>query len=102
MRASWSPASPQTGTTQSSSWDDTVFEHPEELDVHRTAQHHLAFGYGIHQCLGQNLARAELEIVFGTLLRRVPNLAMAVPTNELSYRDDSSVYGVNQLPVTCN
>ena len=59
----------------------------------------MAFGYGVHQCLGQNLARVELEIVFETLLRRVPGLRRAVPAGELPYKNDASVYGVHHVPV---
>ena len=49
------------------------------LDVHRKARHHVAFGYGVHQCLGQPLARVELQVVYSTLYRRIPTLALAVP-----------------------
>jgi len=52
---------------------------PEELDITRDARRHLAFGFGIHQCLGQALARAELQISLETLLRRLPGLRLAVP-----------------------
>lgn len=59
-------------TTYAANWDPAVFEAPERLDLERGARHHVAFGFGPHQCLGQNLARAELQIVFDTLLRRIP------------------------------
>jgi cytochrome P450 len=75
-------------------------EEMQELDFHRSARHHVAFGYGVHQCLGQNLARLELEIVFETLFRRIPGLRLAVPASELSYKDDASVYGIYEVPVT--
>jgi cytochrome P450 len=80
--------------------DDTTFEHADDFDVARGARNHVAFGYGIHQCLGQNLARMELEIVFGTLLRRMPGLRMAVPMTDVPFKDDSVIYGVHALPVT--
>ena len=80
-------------------WDETVFENPDQLDFHRGARHHVAFGYGVHQCLGQNLARLELEIVFETLFRRVPTLALAVPAGELPYKDDAGIYGIYRVPV---
>ncbi|QUQ63125.1 cytochrome P450 [Kutzneria sp. CA-103260] len=80
-------------------WDDTVFENPDQLDFHRGARHHVAFGYGVHQCLGQNLARLELEIVFETLFRRVPNLSLAVPADDLPYKNDAGIYGIYHVPV---
>ncbi|GAA2214039.1 cytochrome P450 [Nonomuraea monospora] len=80
--------------------DPAAFEEPERFDIDRDARSHLAFGYGPHQCLGQNLARVELEIVFNTLLRRVPGLRLAVPAEQLSFKDDSTVYGMHELPVT--
>jgi cytochrome P450 len=80
--------------------DETVFPNPDTLDVRRGARHHVAFGYGVHQCIGQNLARAEMEIVFRTLFARIPGLKLAVPLHELPFKDDSSVYGLDRLPVT--
>ncbi|MFF9024669.1 cytochrome P450 [Streptomyces eurythermus] len=81
--------------------DESVFPDPDTLDIHREeARSHLAFGYGVHQCIGANLARAELEAVYGTLLRRVPGLRLAAPVEELRFKDDAMVYGVYELPVT--
>lgn len=80
--------------------DETVFENPDQLDPHRGAQHHMAFGYGVHQCLGQNLARAELEIVFTTLFARLPGLRLAKPVADLPFKHDSNTYGLHELPVT--
>jgi cytochrome P450 len=80
--------------------DDATFDQPDEFDVRRGARHHVAFGYGIHQCLGQNLARTELEVVFGTLLRRVPGLRLAVDMTDVPFKKDTFVYGVHSLPVT--
>ncbi|AQZ64924.1 hypothetical protein BKM31_28855 [[Actinomadura] parvosata subsp. kistnae] len=59
----------------------------------------MAFGYGIHQCLGQNLARLELEIVFGTLFTRLPRLRVAVPVAELPFQTDGIMFGLHELPV---
>ncbi len=73
---------------------------PDQLDVLRDARHHVAFGYGIHQCLGQPLARVELQVVYGTLYRRLPKLALAVPFEDVRFKDDMIVYGVHALPVT--
>jgi cytochrome P450 len=80
--------------------DPEVFPNPDALDIHRDARQHVAFGYGIHQCLGQQLARIELQVVYGTLYRRLPNLALAVPFESLHFKDDAFVYGVEALPVT--
>jgi len=80
--------------------DPDVFENPHELDIDRGARNHIAFGYGAHQCLGQNLARVELRIVFDTLFRRVPTLRVAVPVSELPFKDDAAVYGLHSLPVS--
>ncbi|MEF3114835.1 cytochrome P450 [Streptomyces chrestomyceticus] len=81
--------------------DPEVFADPDALDVCRpNAQHHVAFGYGIHQCLGQALARVELQVVIGTLLRRFPEMRPAVPVDEIPYRSDMAIYGCHTLPVT--
>lgn len=80
--------------------DPEVFADPMSFDISRGARHHVAFGFGAHQCLGQNLARLELQIVFDTLFARIPNLRLAVPAEELPYKDDATIYGVYQLPVT--
>lgn len=84
----------------SANWDAGVFENPGELDLERGARHHIAFGYGPHQCLGQNLARMELQIVFDTLFRRVPGLRLAAPVDEIPFKTNSSIYGAYELPVT--
>jgi cytochrome P450 len=84
----------------SANWDPSVFKNPAKLDVERGACHHLAFGFGPHQCLGQNLARMELEIVFDTLFRRIPTLRLAAPVEDLPFKTDAVVYGAYELPVT--
>jgi cytochrome P450 len=80
--------------------DGDVFADPDVLDVHRSARHHLAFGYGVHQCLGQNLARLELQIALSALIRRVPTLRLTVPRDELPQRGPTTIQGVNALPIT--
>jgi pentalenic acid synthase len=80
--------------------DGEAFENPESFDVHRSARHHLAFGYGVHQCLGQNLARVELEVALGALFDRIPTLRLAVPVEDLTLRPATTIQGVNELPVT--
>ncbi|MEZ0350224.1 cytochrome P450 [Mycobacterium sp. pR1184] len=82
-------------------WDPDVFPEPDRLYVHRAgADRNVAFGYGRHQCVGQQLARAELQIVFQTLLRRVPTMKLAVPFEEIPFKHDRLAYGVYELPVT--
>jgi cytochrome P450 len=80
--------------------DAAVFPDPDRLDVHRDARGHLTFGFGVHQCLGQPLARVELQVVYGTLYRRVPTLALAADPARIPFKHDSIVYGVYELPVT--
>lgn len=80
--------------------DDSVYDEPDTLDWHRPARHHIAFGFGIHQCLGQNLARTELEIALGTLLRRLPGLRLAAPPEEIPFKPGDTIQGMLELPVT--
>ncbi|GJF30533.1 cytochrome P450 [Kitasatospora sp. NE20-6] len=79
--------------------DELVFTGGDRLDVTRDARRHFAFGFGVHQCLGQPLARVELQIALETLLRRLPGLRLAVPFDDLRYRTGMVVYGVEELPV---
>ncbi|WP_182884407.1 cytochrome P450 [Microbispora sp. H10885] len=79
--------------------DPERFEGGDTLDVTRSAQGHLSFGHGIHQCLGQQLARVEMRIAYPALLRRFPGLRLAVPPEEVPMRATSAVYGVRRLPV---
>ena len=60
----------------------------------------VAFGYGIHRCLGQQLARIELHVVFEKLFKRFPNLQVAEPVQSLPFKYDSQIYGLYRLPVT--
>jgi cytochrome P450 len=80
--------------------DEDRFTDPDRLDVHRDARGHVAFGFGVHACLGQPLARVELQVVYGALYRRIPGLRLAVPLEQIPFKHDSSVYGVYELPVT--
>ncbi|GAA1713306.1 cytochrome P450 [Kribbella yunnanensis] len=88
------------GLTQAANRDPQVFDDPDTLNVERSARGHLAFGFGAHQCLGQNLARLELQIVFDALVSRVPGLALATSPDKLSFKNDASIYGLYELPVT--
>ncbi|MEU3990386.1 cytochrome P450 [Streptomyces platensis] len=80
-------------------WDPAAFPAPEKLDIKRDVRQHMAFGHGPHQCIGQNLAKMELEVTLTTLFRRIPTLRLAVPAGELPYKGDANTYGVYELPV---
>ncbi|MFF9086259.1 cytochrome P450 [Streptomyces sp. NPDC014991] len=80
--------------------DPAVYDDPDALDLHRSARHHMAFGFGIHQCLGQNLARAELEIALGSLFARLPGLRLAAPAEEIPFKPGDTIQGMLELPVT--
>ncbi|MFE7127855.1 cytochrome P450 [Streptomyces sp. NPDC057617] len=79
--------------------DGTVFDRPDEFDPERSARSHVAFGYGVHQCLGQNLVRVEMDIAYRTLFSRIPTLELAVPVEELSLKYDGVLFGLHELPV---
>lgn len=80
--------------------DESVYPDPDTLDWHRSARHHVGFGFGIHQCLGQNLARAEMEIALRTLFERLPTLRLAVPAEEIPCKPGDTIQGMLELPVT--
>ncbi|WP_369032435.1 MULTISPECIES: cytochrome P450 [Streptomyces] len=80
--------------------DHGSFERADDLDVFRPSGRHVAFGYGIHQCIGQNLARAEMEIALATLFRRVPTLKLAIPADQVPVNAPFVLQGVSELPVT--
>jgi cytochrome P450 len=80
--------------------DPGRFDDPDTLDIHRNARGHLSFGHGIHQCLGQQLARIEMRAGFAGLLRRFPTLRLAIPPAEVKLRTNMRIYGVHELPVT--
>ncbi|MGW7057249.1 cytochrome P450 family protein [Streptomyces sp. NPDC054904] len=79
--------------------DPERFTDPERLDITRQDNAHLAFGHGIHYCLGAPLARLEGQIAIGTALRRLPGLALAVPPEEIPWRP-GGLRGPRSLPVT--
>jgi cytochrome P450 len=80
--------------------DPSIFPDPDRLDITRDARRHVAFAFGAHQCLGQNLARVELQIVYGTLFRRIPNLRLATSLDEVRFKREALIYGVEELLVT--
>ncbi|MBT0773279.1 cytochrome P450 [Kineosporia sp. J2-2] len=81
-------------------WDENAFPEPDRLDLTRPARLHHAFGYGVHQCLGQSLARVELQVAYSTLYRRIPTLALAVPFEDVPFAMEGVAYGLKSLPVT--
>jgi cytochrome P450 len=87
-------------STAAANRDPLMFDRPDEFDISRGSRTHLAFGHGRHLCLGMDVARAELELTYTTLLRRLPELRLAVPFEELRYREGGLVYGLQELPVT--
>ncbi|MFH8442078.1 cytochrome P450 [Streptomyces sp. NPDC018026] len=80
--------------------DPEQFDDPERVDFRRTDNHHVAFGYGVHQCVGQHLARLELEVALETLLRRVPTLRLAGERDQVVVKHDSATFGLEELMVT--
>ncbi|WP_020672785.1 cytochrome P450 [Amycolatopsis nigrescens] len=82
--------------------DPERFPDPDTLDLRRPTAGHVAFGHGIHQCLGQQLARVEMQVGYPALFERFPTLRLAVPPEEVPTREDLLIYGVHSLPVTWN
>lgn len=80
--------------------DPARFTDADRLDLERDPRGHLAFGWGVHKCIGQFLARATLRVAFRTLLDGLPGLRLAVPAGELRMRHDTDHYGVHEVPVT--
>ncbi|MCR8579183.1 cytochrome P450 family protein [Streptomyces sp. Isolate_219] len=80
--------------------DSRQFPDADALHFDRTPNPHLAFGHGIHFCPGATLARIELQIALGTLLRRLPDLRLAVPEDELEWTPAVLARGVGRLPVS--
>ncbi|WP_026411577.1 cytochrome P450 [Actinomadura oligospora] len=80
--------------------DGSVFPDPEVLDVARADNPHLAFGFGLHRCVGASLARMELQVALSTLTRRLPGLRLAVPADEVPWHAHRFVRRPRALPVT--
>jgi cytochrome P450 len=85
---------------QTANRDEAHFTEPNTLDVTRGTKGHLSFGHGVHQCLGQQLARIEMRIAFSRLIARFPDLELAVPADEVPLVTNQNFYGVAELPVT--
>ena len=84
---------------KSANRDENQFTQSEELDITRAINRHLAFGQGIHMCLGAPLARVEADIAFTTLLKRMPNLRLSVPRENVTWNFTLSSQGLDTLPV---
>lgn len=80
--------------------DDVFGVAPDRLDPTRDGQTHLAFGYGYHRCVGAELARMQLRVAFRALVRRFPAMTLAIPPQDLQFRDLSIVYGLLALPIS--
>jgi cytochrome P450 monooxygenase len=83
----------------SANHDESAFSCPHEFNPGRPGRNHVAFGYGVHQCLGQNLVRAEMEIAYQTLFQGVPTLGIDAPIEELPFKYDGTLFGLHALPV---
>ena len=80
--------------------DERQFKDADRLDLGREPNPHVAFGFGIHYCLGASLARLEGQIAIATALRRMPNLQVAIPSDALRWRRGLVLRGLESLPVT--
>jgi cytochrome P450 len=80
--------------------DSAVFPDPDRLDIRRDARQQVSFGYGVHACVGQPLARLELQVAYPALLRRIPTLRLATDLEKIPFKHDGFIYGVYELPVT--
>ena len=79
--------------------DERRYPDPDRLDLHRDTSQHVAFGHGIHHCLGAPLARLEGEVAFRTLLDRFPDMALAAEPGQLTWRSSTLIRGLTHLPV---
>ncbi|MFF5023412.1 cytochrome P450 [Streptomyces collinus] len=80
--------------------DESVYPDAGRLDIHRNTSGHLAFGFGAHLCPGASLARMELEVCLSMLFARFPTLRLALPAEDVRFRQNTLVYGLEELPVT--
>lgn len=80
--------------------DPSAFPDPDRLDILRPPSRNLALGHGLHHCLGYALAHIELQIALGTLFKRIPALQLAVPLQELQFKNNENLIGPQTLPMT--
>jgi cytochrome P450 PksS len=88
------------GVIGSANRDETVFENADALDIAREPNKHLSFGQGIHFCVGAPLARLEAQIAINTLLRRMPDLQLSVPSDSLRWRPSMILRGLETVPAS--
>jgi cytochrome P450 len=93
------PGEPVVVALSSANRDPSRYAEPDRLDLGRDSSGHLAFGHGIHYCLGAPLARLEAEIAFGGLLERFGSMTLAVPAESLRWRPSTLIHGLEALPV---
>lgn len=87
------------GMIISANRDESVFNDPDTLDLGRDPNRHVTFAFGKHFCLGNQLARLEGQIAIGALVQRFPNMRLAVPPHQLSYKPTQSLRGLRNLPL---
>jgi len=80
--------------------DERYFENPDMLDITRKKNRHLAFGHGVHFCLGAPLARLEGQIALSTLIQRMPNLRLNIAPDQVRWRGTFVLRGLEALPVS--
>lgn len=88
------------GILPSANRDESVFPDSNRFDPRRSGPPHVAFGHGVHQCLGQSLARLELAVYLKSLIRELPGLTLAVKPEDLRFKSDRHIYGIYELPVS--
>ncbi|QUH00455.1 cytochrome P450 [Saccharopolyspora erythraea] len=81
-------------------WDEDVYPEPDRVDLDRPEVPHLAFGHGPHYCMGPMLARMESQVLLSSLLTRLPDLALAVPPEQVAWQPNALIRGPLELPVT--
>lgn len=80
--------------------DPSAFDHPDQLDFHRPGPAHVALGHGLHICTGQWMGKVLLQVVFAALATRAPSLRLAVPFDQLRFKETEALIGLHELPVT--
>jgi cytochrome P450 len=88
---------PATGTAN---LDPTVYSAPEHIHLDRKQVPHLAFGHGLHKCLGYQIARMEMNVGLRTLLTHYPDSQLAVPVEQITWSYDSTIWQIAHLPIT--
>ena len=88
-------------SSTSANYDEAVFQDADKIDLERQTNPMIAFGRGIHSCIGQQIARMEMQVLWSTLLKRLPAIRLAVPTSEVPWRpDETLIFGPAALPIT--